>query len=78
MSSGVRTRKHCVTTGWRPTCSHNAAVVPCTVCDPFLGSGTTAAVAQRLGLRCIGIELSEPYCRMAEKRFRQRSLLAKE
>lgn len=64
-----------VTTGWRPTCAHDAATVPCTVLDPFGGSGTTADVAQRLGMRCILIELSEPYCRMAAKRFRQRTLL---
>lgn len=30
------------------------------VLDPFIGSGTTAIVCQRLGLDCIGIEVSEP------------------
>lgn len=30
------------------------------ILDPFLGSGTTAIVCQRLGLDCIGIEISEP------------------
>lgn len=30
------------------------------VLDPFIGSGTTAIVCQRLGLDCIGIEISEP------------------
>jgi len=30
------------------------------VLDPFLGSGTTAIVCQRLGLDCVGIEISEP------------------
>lgn len=32
-----------------------------TVLDPFLGSGTTAEVAHRLGRECIGIELNPDY-----------------
>ena len=31
------------------------------VLDPFLGSGTTAMVANRHGRRCIGIELNATY-----------------
>src|SRR5690606_20295465 len=31
------------TIGWQPTCTCNANVVPCTVLDPFNGSGTTGA-----------------------------------
>lgn len=30
------------------------------VLDPFIGSGTTAIICQRLGLDCVGIEVSEP------------------
>jgi DNA modification methylase len=45
-------------------------VKPATVLDPFLGSGTTALVADQLGRDCIGIELSESYARMAENRIR--------
>lgn len=30
------------------------------VLDPFIGSGTTAIVCRRLGLDCVGVEISEP------------------
>ena len=39
------------------------------VLDPFLGSGTSAAVAKRFGRRWIGIERDEAYARAAEKRI---------
>lgn len=39
------------------------------VFDPFLGSGTTSAVAKKLGRRYIGIEMNEQYCVWAEKRI---------
>ena len=58
-----------ITTGWRPTCGHEAAVNPATVLDPFAGSGTTIAVAKRLGRRGIGIELWEEYCTLAARRI---------
>lgn len=38
------------------------------VLDPFLGSGTTAVVARRLGRRYLGIELSPDYAQAAERR----------
>ncbi len=47
-----------------------------TVLDPFMGSGTTALVARRLGRRSIGIELNPDYARLAAKRLGQQSLLA--
>lgn len=39
------------------------------ILDPFMGSGTTAIVAQGLKRNFIGIELSPDYCKMAEKRI---------
>lgn len=41
------------------------------VLDPFLGSGTTAEVANRLGLRALGIELNPAYLELARKRCNQ-------
>ena len=39
------------------------------ILDPFMGSGTTAVVAQGLKRNFIGIEISKEYCAMAEKRL---------
>ncbi|MDU4959609.1 MAG: DNA methyltransferase [Sporomusaceae bacterium] len=41
------------------------------VFDPFCGSGTTAAVAAKLGRRTLGIDLNEQYCLWAQKRLVQ-------
>jgi site-specific DNA-methyltransferase (adenine-specific) len=38
------------------------------VLDPFLGSGTTVVVAQRLGHRFLGIDCVERFCQMARRR----------
>ena len=59
-----------VTTGWQPTCIHEAFdPVPCTVLDPFAGSGTTGIVALRLGRSFVGIELNPEYVEMARRRI---------
>jgi len=39
------------------------------VFDPFLGSGTTAVVAKKLGRNYVGVEVDEYYCCLAEKRI---------
>jgi len=39
------------------------------VLDPFLGSGTTAASAEELGRKWVGIELNPEYCDITKKRI---------
>ena len=39
------------------------------VLDPFLGSGTTAAVAKRLGRKWLGVELNQEYADFARERI---------
>jgi DNA modification methylase len=56
------------TTGWRASCQCNAETQPCTVLDPFLGSGTTALVADRLQRHCVGIDLNTTYADLARNR----------
>ncbi|MBS0244406.1 MAG: site-specific DNA-methyltransferase [Proteobacteria bacterium] len=46
------------------------------VLDPFFGTGTTGAVAERLGRRWIGIEQDIDYVRAAEERIRKTEPLA--
>jgi len=58
------------TLGWRPTCSCGVTDwLPGIVLDPFMGSGTTAWVAERLGRRWVGIDISEAYDELARARL---------
>ena len=41
------------------------------VLDPFLGSGTTAVVATKLGRSWLGIDCATEYCDMARRRLQQ-------
>ena len=49
--------------GWKPSCSCDADSRPALVFDPFVGSGTTLAVARRLGRRAVGMDISPLYLR---------------
>jgi DNA modification methylase len=44
------------------------------VLDPFMGSGTTAQVAQNLGRKYLGCELNPDYCQLQNIRTAQQSL----
>ena len=48
------------------------------ILDPFMGSGTTAAVAKSLGRDYIGCELHEDYGNLIEKRIQDYVPLKKE
>ena len=41
------------------------------ILDPFMGSGTTAVAAKKLGRSYIGIEISQEYCVMAKERVQK-------
>jgi DNA modification methylase len=59
------------TTGWQQECACPAAEpVPCTVLEPFAGSGTTLMVAKRLVRRSVGIDLSADYLALAVERIK--------
>ena len=45
-----------------------------TVLDPFMGSGTTALVAQKLGRKWIGFELNEKYAELITRKTAQGEL----
>lgn len=53
----------------RPTCRCRAKAEPGLVLDPFLGSGTTAIAAAKLGRDWLGIELNPEYVQLAEDRI---------
>ena len=68
--------KHVETVGCLPSCKCGVGgPVPAIVLDPFLGSGTSLLVADRLGRDGIGIELNPEYADMARARITQDSPL---
>lgn len=44
------------------------------ICDPFMGSGTTAVACKQLNRNFIGFELSKEYCNIANERLKQDNL----
>lgn len=71
-AGSLRGTTHVTTTGWRPTCAHDAEPVPAVVLDPFCGSGTTGEQCRYLLRRFVGLDLSLPYLqREALPRARQ-------
>jgi len=44
------------------------------ICDPFMGSWTTAVACQNLNRNFIGCELDEEYCEIGRQRLRQKTL----
>jgi DNA modification methylase len=52
------------TAGWEPTCKCNAPEQPCKILDPFMGRGTTAMMAEKLGRSWAGVELDEKSCEL--------------
>ena len=69
--AGVSSR----TIAWRPSCECKGAdgevlrASKALVLDPYMGSGTTALAAYRLGRDYVGIELNPDYAAMARKRL---------
>ena len=45
------------------------------VLDPFLGSGTTAVISQRMNRNSIGIEVVSEYCKLAKTKVHSHKLL---
>lgn len=65
-----RTHREREVTGARPTCRCGTEETrPSVVLEPFLGTGTTVVVADRLGRDGIGIDLNANYTAIAERRL---------
>jgi len=60
-----------VTIGWQPMCECDTDSIPCTVLDPFGGSGTTAAVALKHHRKSIMCELNPEYASLMPKRIKE-------
>lgn len=66
---GVTEQVETRTTGWQPSCTHEAPIAPALVLDTFMGSGTVGLVAKTAGRDYVGIELNPAYVEMAKERI---------
>lgn len=67
--SGSRFSVHVETVGWKPSCKCSVdEVVPCTIIDPFGGSGTVAEVAIANGRKAVVCELNAEYIGLVKQR----------
>ena len=80
-SAGLEGPPAPITTGWRPSCgcifpngTDPYFPVPCTVLDPFAGTGTVGLVAQRFSRRAVLIDLNPDYLAQCMKRTAQSPL----
>jgi len=55
--------------GWSQQCSCEAETGSAIICDPFVGSATTAVVAGKLGCQYLGIDINEDYIETARERL---------
>ena len=58
-----------IQTGWKPSCECGASKMPCTVLDPFGGSGTVSVMSEKLDRNSIICEISGEYADMAKERI---------
>ena len=58
------------------TCVKAGSRIGGLVADPFVGSGTTALAAQRLGRHYLGVDCNPTYCAMARQRVADQLTLA--
>jgi methylase of polypeptide subunit release factors len=67
--NGIRYRRQ---VGLHPACSCKIKQpIPCTILDPFTGSGTTGEVAIQHGRKFIGIEINPDYLKVTQRRLRR-------
>lgn len=62
------------TVGWDRSCDCIETIIPCSVLDPFSGTGTTAEACISLGRHCCGIDISEDYLRDSASKDSQTAL----
>lgn len=69
--AGSWTNQEIKVLGWQPSCKCGETDTnPCTILDPFGGSGTVGLVAAKMGRDAILLELKQEYCDMAAKRIK--------